>query len=64
VKPTHPPQPGTVGCDPNYAQGFTLGGVQVSLADGSARMVNPNVSGLTWRHAVLPADGNTLGSDW
>jgi prepilin-type N-terminal cleavage/methylation domain-containing protein len=62
--PTHPPQTGTVGCDPNYAQAFTAGGLQVSLADGSVRTVSPSVSGLTWRNALLPADGLTLGNDW
>jgi prepilin-type N-terminal cleavage/methylation domain-containing protein len=64
VQPTHPPQPGTVGCDPNYAQSFTTAGIQVALADGSTRNVSPSISGLTWRNALLPADGQTLGPDW
>jgi prepilin-type N-terminal cleavage/methylation domain-containing protein len=63
-RPTHPPQSGTVGCDVNYAQSFTVGGIQVSLADGSTRTVAPGVSGMTWRNALLPADGQVLGGDW
>jgi prepilin-type N-terminal cleavage/methylation domain-containing protein len=62
--PTHPPRAGTVGCDPNYAQTFTAAGLQVSLADGSVRTVSPSVSGLTWRNALLPSDGQVLGNDW
>jgi hypothetical protein len=62
--PTHPPKPNTVGCDPNYAQAFTPAGLQVSMADGSVRNVSPGVSGLTWRNALLPNDGQVLGNDW
>jgi prepilin-type N-terminal cleavage/methylation domain-containing protein len=64
VKPTQPPQPGTIGCDVNYAQSFTVSGLQVALADGSVRTVSPSISGLTWRSALLPDDGRPLGSDW
>jgi prepilin-type N-terminal cleavage/methylation domain-containing protein len=59
VKPT---QPGN--CNPDYAHGFFSNGLTVALADGSVRNVNANVSGLTWRSALLPADGQPLGSDW
>jgi prepilin-type N-terminal cleavage/methylation domain-containing protein len=64
VRPTQPPQPGTIGCDVNYAQAFTLSGLQVALADGSVRTVSGSISGLTWRSALLPDDGIPLGSDW
>jgi len=51
-------------CVPDYAQSFTDSGLQVAMADGSGQTVNPGVSGLTWRNALLPDDGNLLGSDW
>jgi len=63
VAPTHPPRAGTVGCDPNYAQAYTQAGLQVSMADGSVRTVSPGVSGLTWRYALLPNDGQVVGND-
>jgi len=64
VAPSHPPRPNTVVCDPNYAQAYTISGLQVSLADGSTRMLSPSLSGLTWRNALLPNDRQPLGSDW
>jgi hypothetical protein len=51
-------------CNPCLLQGFTSGGIQVGLGDGSVRNVGPSVSQATWANAVQPADGNTLGSDW
>jgi prepilin-type N-terminal cleavage/methylation domain-containing protein len=62
--PTHPPQPNTVGCDPNYAQSFYVSGIQVAMGDGSTRSVSSGISGMTWRNALLPNDGNPLGADW
>jgi prepilin-type N-terminal cleavage/methylation domain-containing protein len=38
--------------------------VQVGMGDGSARGVSSGVSQATWQNAILPADGNPLGSDW
>jgi type II secretory pathway pseudopilin PulG len=38
--------------------------VLVALADGSARAVKNAISRPTWEHAVDPADGFPLGSDW
>jgi prepilin-type N-terminal cleavage/methylation domain-containing protein len=64
ARPVHPPQAGQVSCDPEYAQGFYVAGIQVALADGSTRFVTSSISGLTWRYALLPNDGNSLGSDW
>lgn len=58
------PQPIDTACDPNYAQAFSLSGLQVALCDGSVRMVSPGISGTTWRNALLPNDGNLLGGDW
>jgi prepilin-type N-terminal cleavage/methylation domain-containing protein len=39
-------------------------GMLVALADGSVRMVSAGVSNRTFWNAVMPADGNSLGSDW
>jgi type II secretory pathway pseudopilin PulG len=46
------------------AQSGHSGTVQVGLMDGSVRGVNGGISQVTWRNALLPDDGNTLGSDW
>jgi prepilin-type N-terminal cleavage/methylation domain-containing protein len=56
--------PTQANCNPDYAQGFTASGLQVGLVDGSCRMVSPSISGLTWRNALLPNDGQVLGADW
>jgi prepilin-type N-terminal cleavage/methylation domain-containing protein len=58
------PQHDTPACDMTYVQSFNAGGIQVSLADGSSRTVAPGISYNTWRWALLPADGQVLGSDW
>lgn len=39
-------------------------GCLVSLADGSVRNVSPTISSATWKAAVLPSDGQSLGTDW
>jgi prepilin-type processing-associated H-X9-DG protein len=51
-------------CDNWRAQSAHRGGMNVCLADGSVRRVNAGVSQATWTNALLPADGNVLGSDW
>jgi prepilin-type N-terminal cleavage/methylation domain-containing protein len=51
-------------CVPDYAQSFTDGGLQVALADGSGRTISAAISGLTWRNALIPNDGQLLGPDW
>jgi len=45
------------------ATGHT-GGMNVSMADGSVRLISASVSPNTWWNAVTPNDGNVLGSDW
>ena len=40
------------------------GGAVVGLADGSARVVSYSMSPQTWLSALLPDDGQVLGSDW
>jgi prepilin-type N-terminal cleavage/methylation domain-containing protein len=38
--------------------------VQVGMGDGSSRGVPASVTQPTWQHALTPADGIPLGSDW
>jgi prepilin-type N-terminal cleavage/methylation domain-containing protein len=64
VGDTFQQQPKAPACNTEYAQSFSPGGLQVALADGSYRIVSANISGLTWRNALLPDDGQPLGSDW
>jgi len=56
--------PPTVACDPSRLQTFSAGGIQVLLMDGSVRTVTPSISQSTWTFAILPDDGQVLGSDW
>ena len=39
-------------------------GCLVALADGSVRSVNSSISPQTWQTALMPNDGQVLGSDW
>jgi prepilin-type N-terminal cleavage/methylation domain-containing protein len=39
-------------------------GMNVALIDGSVRTVSAGISQQTWSNALLPRDGNPLGSDW
>ncbi len=54
-------QPTQTNCDRFLASGFTAGGIQVAMGDGS---VSPSVSVATWGQAADPSDGLVLGSDW
>jgi prepilin-type N-terminal cleavage/methylation domain-containing protein/prepilin-type processing-associated H-X9-DG protein len=51
-------------CDNWRAQSGHRGGMNVALADGSVRNVRSGLTQTTWTNALLPADGNVLGSDW
>jgi prepilin-type N-terminal cleavage/methylation domain-containing protein len=51
-------------CDNWRAQSGHRGGMNVALVDSSVRSVSPAVSPLTWTYALLPNDGQPLGSDW
>ncbi len=51
-------------CDPRRLQGFSSGGIQVGLGDGSVRNVNGAISQVTWGRAIDPIDGGVLASDW
>ena len=55
-----PPQ----ACNPEAASSASSGGVNVALADGSVRMMNPNMQQTTWQNALLPDDGNVLDADF
>jgi prepilin-type N-terminal cleavage/methylation domain-containing protein len=63
---TVPPQskPSPFNCNPCMVQSMSAGGIVVGLGDGSVRLVNTTISATTWANAIMPADGNTLGSDW
>jgi prepilin-type N-terminal cleavage/methylation domain-containing protein len=51
-------------CDNWRAQSGHLSGMNVGLADGSVRTVSSGISQPTWDSALLPRDGQVLGSDW
>jgi type II secretory pathway pseudopilin PulG len=51
-------------CNPALPQSTESAGIQVGMADGSARLVSQRVSPETWYNATDPADGNVLGQDW
>jgi prepilin-type N-terminal cleavage/methylation domain-containing protein len=57
-------QPAQGNCDPSRPSTAHTGGMQVALADGSARTLSQGMSGTTWWAAVTPAGGEVLGSDW
>jgi prepilin-type N-terminal cleavage/methylation domain-containing protein len=40
------------------------GALQASLADGSVRSISGGITQNTWINALLPDDGQVLGSDW
>ncbi len=50
--------------DPNLAQCYHAGMMNVSMLDGSVRVISDNVSQDSWTLALNPADGPPLGSNW
>jgi len=50
--------------DPRWPQGHSIGGVQVSMWDGSVRNVNASVQERTFYYACTPNGGDILGSEW
>jgi type II secretory pathway pseudopilin PulG len=50
--------------DPRIPQSPYTTGLLVGLADGSVRMLNPNISPRTFWAAVTPNGGEVLGPDW
>jgi prepilin-type N-terminal cleavage/methylation domain-containing protein len=57
-------KPKVSNCDPLRLQSFSIAGLMVLMGDGSARLVNPNISLRTWGCAIDPGDGLPLGNDW
>src|SRR5262249_36853513 len=51
-------------CDPKRLQSFSVGGIQVLLMDGTARIVSSGISQSTWATAIDPQSGFPLGSNW
>jgi prepilin-type processing-associated H-X9-DG protein len=51
-------------CNPALPQSPHPNGINVGMADGSARLVNEAISPLTWYSACTPNGGEVLGSDW
>jgi prepilin-type N-terminal cleavage/methylation domain-containing protein len=56
------PKPGNA--DKRLPQALHTQVIMVGLADGSVRTVSSGVSQPTWRNAILPDDGQPMGSDW
>jgi prepilin-type N-terminal cleavage/methylation domain-containing protein len=57
-------QPPVNACNTAQVASNSTGGILVGLGDGSVRMVSQGISAFTWQNAILPNDGNPLGSDW
>jgi prepilin-type N-terminal cleavage/methylation domain-containing protein len=57
-------QPTAAQCDPNNTQAPHTGAMTVGMVDGSVRQASQGVSLTTWVNAILPNDGQVLGSDW
>jgi prepilin-type N-terminal cleavage/methylation domain-containing protein len=51
-------------CNYQVPQTPHAAGIQVALADGSARLVSQSVSAQTWWLALVPNDGQVMPSDW
>jgi prepilin-type N-terminal cleavage/methylation domain-containing protein len=65
VRPVSPPSGNAaVDCDWRRAQTAHASGINVALADGSARAVSGSLNPNTWWIAVQPANPNPMPSDW
>ena len=51
-------------CDPTLPSTRHIGGMNVTLADGSVRSVSATISFATWTALTTPAGGEVFGSDW
>ena len=56
-------QPGEECCN-NWVTQTGHGAMNIALADGSVRSVSAGMAEETWRRALLPDDGEPMGSDW
>src|SRR5262249_3114402 len=52
------------GCKPGGASTGHTGGILVVLGDGSVRSCAASMTPQTWWMAIVPDDGNVLGTDW
>ncbi|WP_439622365.1 DUF1559 domain-containing protein [Gemmata sp.] len=62
-----PPQfttPGKNDSDRARLQGLHTAVCNALLMDGSVRGINSSITQATFQNAMMPADGNVLGSDW
>jgi prepilin-type N-terminal cleavage/methylation domain-containing protein len=50
--------------NPNLAQSYHTGLMNLSMMDGSVRVVADSLTQATWTLALNPADGPPVGSDW
>jgi len=57
-------RPPVAACNTAQPQSHSTSGILVGLGDGSTRTVSTTISQNTWTAALLPNDGNLLGSDW
>jgi prepilin-type processing-associated H-X9-DG protein len=57
-------KPSQAACDPALAQSLHRDGINVCMADGSARIVTSTISPQTWWYACTPAGGEPLNADW
>jgi prepilin-type processing-associated H-X9-DG protein len=57
-------QPTPADCDPALAQSPHASGINVGMADGSARVVSRDISPETWWHACTPNGNDIIGDDW
>jgi len=60
AKPQSNPKPFYPDCDPTRTQSYHPGGLQVGLADGSARFVSASVDARVWWAAVTVNQGDAL----
>jgi hypothetical protein len=51
------------GCNALLPQSLSSGSLQVLLADGSVRGINPSIGAPTWNGALTPSNGEVL-SEW
>jgi prepilin-type processing-associated H-X9-DG protein len=70
VQPANPLSPDTVnnadagGRCTSWFASTPHSAMNVAMADGSVRVLSGNISALTWKALVTPADGDAPGDDW
>jgi hypothetical protein len=58
------PRLGAGGCKPGIASTSHGAGILVGLEDGSVRICAAGMNPQAWWMAMVPDDGNVLGTDW